>query len=105
MLYQSDTDILFPHRAIPALRHLRGVVWQQLVTQICENPDETHPDVLAFLLFMIHHNGCLQCHPHSFRAMRGCTLCAQQSIERHKGTDESLIQAWQLARDELSAQA
>lgn len=105
MLYQPDTDILFPHRVIATLRHLRGPVWQQLVERICQHEDETHPEVLAFMLLMIRQNGCLQCHSHSYRAMRGCTLCAQQSTDRQKSTDEELVAQWQRIYEELMPSA
>ncbi|PJF43997.1 MAG: hypothetical protein CUN55_06230 [Phototrophicales bacterium] len=101
MLYQSDTDILFPYRSIAALRHLRGPIWQQLVNRICQHQDETHLEVLAFMLLMIRQNNCLQCFPHNYRAMRGCTICAQQVIERSRYTDEELVQMWEAICIEL----
>jgi hypothetical protein len=57
--------------------------------------------MLAFGLLMIRIDGCLSCHADSYRAMRGCTVCAQQSISRFKGSDEDLVRLWEVARLEI----
>lgn len=101
MLHQPDTDILFPVRAIRSLRNLRGPEWRALVDQVSQHESEQHPDVLAFILMMVRQNSCLTCHPHTFRAMRGCMVCAQQIIARYKGTDQELIQSWETTRQEI----
>ncbi len=101
MLHQSDTDVLFPPRVISALHKLRGPEWQQLINRLSQLNDETHPDILAFALMMIRHNSCLTCHPHSFRAMRGCTACSQQMVTRFKGADKEFIKKWEAARQEI----
>lgn len=49
------------------------------------------------MLMMIRLDGCLTCHADSYRAMRGCTLCAQQTITRFKGSDEELIDLYEQA--------
>ncbi len=102
MLYQPDAEMLFPARVIPSLRALRGENWCHLVDQVATQP-ETAPDVLAFSLMMIRLNNCMTCHADSYRAMRGCTLCAQQMITRFKGTDDDLISRWQAARADIVA--
>lgn len=101
MLHQPDTDILFPARAIRSLRNLRGPEWRALVDRVSQHTSEQHPDVLAFILMMVRQNSCLSCHPHTFRAMRGCTICAQQVIARYKGDDQELIQLWEATRQEI----
>lgn len=101
MLHQSDTDVLFPPRLIPSLRNLRGPEWCELIDKLSQHSDEKHPDILAFSLMMVRHNSCLSCHPHSFRAMRGCTTCAQQMIHRYKGSDRELVKRWEDARQEI----
>jgi hypothetical protein len=63
---------------------------------------ENHPDVLAFSLLMIRLDGCLTCQADSYRAMRGCTACAQQTIVRFKGTDDDLQHMWEIARAEIT---
>lgn len=100
MLYQSDTEMLFPPRVIPALAGLRGPDWRALTERLAVLPQHD-PDILAFTLMMIRLAGCMTCHPDSYRAMRGCTLCAQQAISRFKGTDQELIAHWQQARQEI----
>lgn len=100
MLYQNDAEVLFPARVVVTLRHLRGEKWRHLVEQVMVRP-ENDPDMLAFGLVMIRIDGCLSCHSDSYRAMRGCTLCAQQSISRFKGSDDDLIRLWETARTEI----
>lgn len=100
MLYQEDTEMLFPARVIPALAHLRGVEWRRLVEHITTLP-ENHPEILGFILMMIRMDGCMTCHADSYRAMRGCTSCAQQAIARFKGSDRDLIHRWEAACQDI----
>jgi hypothetical protein len=99
-MYQKDAEVLFPTRVIASLRLLRGMKWQQLVEHVLTLP-ENDPDMLAFNLVMIRLDGCLSCQADSFRAMRGCTLCARQSLLRFKGTDDELVDMWETARSEI----
>ena len=92
----TQNEILFPHTAIRHLRDARGDEWQALVDEILALP-ETHENTLAFMLMMIDINGCLECETDSYRAMRGCNLCAQQTLRRYKGTDASLIEKFEFA--------
>ena len=100
MLYQGDTEMLFPLRVLPALKHLRGPEWHTLIEHITALP-EHHPDVLGFTLMMVRLNGCMTCHADSYRAMRGCTLCARQAVARFKGSDRELIGRWEQARQDI----
>lgn len=102
MLYQSDAEMLFPARVIPSLRALRGEDWCHFIDRVASLPEQT-PDVLAFLLMMIRLNSCMTCHADSYRAMKGCTLCAQQMISRFRGTDQDLIARWEAARADILA--
>lgn len=96
MMYQSDAEMLFPTRVIYLLRNLRGQEWQQLVDHVlCQM--EGSIEQQGFCLMMIRLDGCLTCHADSYRAMRGCTLCAQQTITRFKGSDQDLLAAFELA--------
>lgn len=88
-MYQSDTEILFPMRVAPHLRDLRGSMWQATVDRACISEDAS-PEQLALTLVMIRLAGCLTCHPHSYRAIRGCTSCAKATIRRFGGEDEDL---------------
>jgi hypothetical protein len=99
-MYQSDTEMLFPTRVIPTLRHLRGPAWKQLVEQVARVPDGEEA-TLAFGLMMIRLNGCLTCHSDSYRAMRGCTACAQQSVTRYKEGDEGLVKLYHKAHQDV----
>ncbi len=62
---------------------------------------ETHPDTLAFCLMMIRLNACLGCISGSYRFMRGCELCSQQTIARYQGTDEELVALFHKAKEDL----
>jgi hypothetical protein len=101
MTFHLRTELLFPPRLIPELRDLRGKEWQELVDRVAPLP-ETHPDKLAFCLMMIRLNACLGCISGSYRFMRGCELCAQQTISRYQGTDEELLELYDKARADLA---
>lgn len=100
MMYQSDAEILFPARVIPFLRNLRGQEWKQLIDHVLAQ-EAGSLDEQAFCLMMIRLDGCLTCHADSYRAMRGCTLCAQQTIARFKGSDHELVAAFEQAKSDL----
>jgi hypothetical protein len=89
-MYNPDTEILFPSKAIGSLSMLRSKTWQDLVNQVKEMPVQSSEQT-AFLLMMIKIGGCITCNVDSFRAMRGCPACAQLNIKRYKGTDDDLL--------------
>ncbi len=89
----SDNEILFPHYAIPALRNTRDGQWAQLIDDLEDKP-ETSPEILGLMSLMIDLNGCLTCETDSFRAMRGCTACAKQTLRRCKDSDEELLRLY-----------
>lgn len=95
-------ELLFPPRLIASLRTLRGPEWADLVTRIARLP-ETDPDSLALTLLMIRLDGCIKCHEGSFKYMRGCQLCATQTIMQFKGSDADLIALYQKARRDIDA--
>jgi hypothetical protein len=99
-MYNSDTELLFPLRVIPELRELRGPVWRDLVDQVSA-PNADPSDQQAFVLIMVRMGGCVPCNADSFRAMRGCTQCARQTIRRYKGTDQDLVNQFLAARKEV----
>ncbi|MBZ0299482.1 MAG: hypothetical protein K8J31_07080 [Anaerolineae bacterium] len=92
----TDNALMFPHRAIASLRLTRGRTWQALCDRVLALP-ETHEETLAFMLMMIRLNGCMGCETDSYRAMRGCSACAQQTMRRYKGEDEELLLAFEVA--------
>ncbi len=99
-MYQPDAEMLFPARVIPHLRDRRGKVWWGLVDRVTRQ-DETSVDALAFGLMMVRIGGCLTCHADSYRAMRGCTVCAQQAVTRYKGTDGELLKLFKAAKADV----
>jgi hypothetical protein len=96
----TNNEILFPHHVIPALRKLRGPKWQALVEHVLTLP-ETHEETIALMLVMIRLDGCMVCETDSYRAMRGCSGCAIQTLRRHKGDDEELLELFQQALDDV----
>ncbi|MEJ5200062.1 MAG: hypothetical protein WHX53_14170 [Anaerolineae bacterium] len=95
-------ELLFPPRLITSLRDLRGREWADLVTRVAKLP-ETDPDSLAFTLMMIRLAGCVKCHEGSFKYMRGCQLCATQTVMQFKGSDADLVALYQKARRDVDA--
>lgn len=100
MTVNPRTELLFPPHLIPDLRDLRGEEWRKLVERVSSLP-ETHDETLAFCLMMIRLNACLGCVSGSYRFMRGCELCAQQTIARYQGSDDELIALFEKAREDL----
>ncbi|MCY3833757.1 MAG: hypothetical protein OXG85_12120 [Chloroflexi bacterium] len=96
----TDNEILFPHYAIPALRHARGSAWAELIESLA-GKEETSLEVIALMYLMIELNGCLACETDSYRAMRGCAACAQQTLRRFKGSDEELIRLYEASVDKM----
>lgn len=95
-MFNSDTDFLFPSRVIPKLLGLRGAAWDELIER-ANQAGQTEPDHLSFILMMVKMNGCENCNADSFKAMRGCTACSVQSIERFTGSDDDLIKLYDKA--------
>jgi hypothetical protein len=95
-------ELLFPPRLIASLRNLRGPEWAELVDRVAKLP-ETDPDSLAFTLMMIRLDGCVKCHEGSFKYMRGCQLCATQTVMQFKGLDADMVVLYQKARRDIDA--
>lgn len=99
-MYNPDTELIFPTRIIPTLRYLRGETWQTLVDRASDQ-NITTLDHLAFVLLMVKLAHCDTCQVDSYRALHGCTLCAQRTIERFPGSDEELIALYSEAWEEI----
>ena len=97
-MYNSDTELIFPTRIIPTLRDLRGKRWQILVDCV-SNQSHAALDNLAFILLMVKLAHCDTCQVDSYRALHGCTICAQRTIERFQGSDEDLLALYTEARE------
>jgi len=93
-MYNPETEVLFPSKAIGSLSSSRGKSWQDLVSQVQDCSVES-PEQTAFVLLMIKIAGCASCNVDSFRAIRGCPTCAQLNIRRYKGSDEELMHLYQ----------
>jgi hypothetical protein len=93
----AKAELLFPSHLISSLRELRGPEWQLLVDRVAGLPD-THPDSLAFVLMMIELDGCLRCNSNNYKFLRGCFLCATQTVQSFKGSDSDLIELYSRAR-------
>lgn len=99
-MYNSETEVIFPLRAVPALKGLRGPEWDQLIEFILSD-QISRTEQLAFVLMVVRLVGCSGCNSDSFRAMRGCTKCAQQSIKRFRGDDQDLVRLYEKTKQEL----
>ncbi|MEZ4860427.1 MAG: hypothetical protein R3C14_03945 [Caldilineaceae bacterium] len=97
----TKAELLFPAHLISSLRDLRGDEWRQLVDRVAALP-ETHADSLAFVLMMIELDGCLRCNSNNYKFLRGCYLCATQTIQSYKGSDGDLLKLYERVKHELS---
>lgn len=100
----ATNELMFPHKIISTLQHMRGPQWKALVNRVLELP-ETHEETLAFMLMMIRLNGCMECETDSYRAMRGCDACSIQTLRRYKGSDEELLSNYQQALHDIRTYA
>jgi len=100
-MYQAN-EILFPNYVIPLLRDMRGPEWRTLVDRVMTLPTD-HPETLAFVLMMVRMNQCMECETDSYRAMRGCAMCATQTLRRYHGADRELLKAYGKAMTDVQA--
>ncbi len=99
-MYNPDTEVLFPARVIPSLRSLHGEEWGRLIDRVVT--EEAAPNELnAFVLMMVRMCGCVGCNADSFRAMRGCSQCARQTVRRFRGGDREIIDQFKLMHKEI----
>ena len=96
----TNNELLFPNYVIPVLRDQRGEKWRNLVDSVADLEDND-PKKLAFVLTMIRLNGCLDCETDSYRAMRGCAMCATQTLRRFKGSDDELLEKFAVALSDV----
>ena len=98
----TANELLFPGYVIPLVRNSRGDEWRELIDRVASLPED-HPDSLAFALMMIRLDGCMACETDSYRAMRGCTECARQTLRRFKGADSELLARYEKALRDVEA--
>lgn len=101
-MYNSDTEVLFPSRVIPQLRTLHGEAWRELSDRVC-SAKSIPAERYAFVLMMVRLCGCVGCNANSFRAMRGCTQCARQTVRRIRGGDKEIMEQFQQMQKEVDA--
>ena len=99
-MYNKDTDLIFPSRLIPALRDLRGDLWQGLVERALDQNIKAL-DRLALILLMVKLAHCDTCQADSYRALHGCTRCAQRTVQRFQGSDQDLLVLFTESREEV----
>jgi hypothetical protein len=97
----AKAELLFPAHLISSLRELRGEEWQALVDRVSALP-ETHPDSLAFVLMMVELDGCLKCNSNNYKFLRGCFLCATQTVQSFKGSDQELLDMYERSKQQLN---
>jgi hypothetical protein len=97
----TKAELLFPAHLIPSSARPAQHEWKALVDRVAALP-ETHPDSLAFVLMMIELDGCLKCNSNNYKFLRGCYLCATQTVQSFKGSDQDLLALYEKARQELS---
>ncbi len=100
-MYNDDTEILFPSRVIPALKGLQGTQWDELIDTVIAG-GQTSPAHVAFVLMLIRLGGCVSCNADSFRAMKGCTQCARQTVRRYRGDDRELLRIYSESLNETN---
>ena len=99
-MFNPDTDLLFPPRALPALRDLRCNAWKELVSSvIIAGPGSL--EQIIFTLMMARMNNCATCNFASYRAINGCTACTKQSLKRFHEDDNALIKLFHSTRLEV----
>ena len=99
-MYNQDTELLFPPRAISGLQKIRGELWHSLIDRVLQEPSESL-ERAAFVLMMVRMGGCASCSSDSYRAMRGCSSCSSQTIRRFRGSDDDLIRFYDDARGDM----
>jgi hypothetical protein len=99
-MFNSDTELLFPTRVIPALRNLRGDEWKALIDKL-SSEDANEIDLVAFTFMIARLASCNACNADSFRAMRGCTQCSRLIIKRYKNSDHDLLELYVNARKDV----
>jgi len=101
-MYNSDTEVLFPSRVIPQLRTLHGEEWCKLVDYV-RSAESAPAERYAFVLMLVRMCGCVGCNADSFRAMRGCTQCARQTVRRLRSSDKELMEQFCQLKKEVEA--
>jgi len=92
--------LLFPSRAIAALRDLRGEKWRRLVERVQTQPADS-VEHLGFVLMMSRIVRCNTCSIESQRAFHGCEVCARKALTHLRADDDELLKMYQSACKEV----
>ena len=101
-MFNSDTYLIFPPKAIQALKDERGESWHQ-VALLAATASPDHLDRLSFILMMARLNNCVTCNSDSYRAIIGCTACSKQTLKRFRGSDMDLLSIFEASRIEVTS--
>jgi hypothetical protein len=99
-VYNEDTELLFPIRVATSLRGLHGAGWRKAVDHAAKADPES-PAAISFVLAMARIDGCHSCNADSFRAMKGCTLCAQDAVRRYRRGEKGLLKVVEKAKGDV----
>ena len=99
-MIKCGTELLFPADIIPSLVNTRGERWQLLIREIESLPPE-NLEILAFTLTMVRIGNCVFCNSSSYRALHGCRQCANQALNRFRGSDDDLVDMYNAAKNEV----
>jgi hypothetical protein len=101
-MFNSDTELIIPVKVFPSLRDVRGEKWQKLVDMVSSLSPESS-ECTALVMMLARMNGCISCNADSYRAMKGCSLCARQSIRRYRGSDDELAEQFRITCQEVNS--
>lgn len=93
-MHNEDTELLFPLRVVPDLYHLRDTEWDRLLERV-QKTTASLVEQKAFTLMLVRMGGCMTCNADSFRAMRGCTQCAQRTVKRIREEGAELLELFE----------
>ncbi len=97
-----DTDLIFPLRVLPLIADSHDTEWKKLAKLACADGSDAL-DKLGLVLTMVKLAGCVSCNSDSFRAIRGCSQCAAQTIRRQRAGNGELMQLFLQNRKEVES--
>ena len=81
---------------------MHGKEWDELINRVISQGQDSKEHI-AFIFMMVKLGGCATCNADSFRAMKGCTQCAKQTIRRIRGDGQELLHSYDDALIETEA--
>ncbi|HEY60822.1 MAG TPA: hypothetical protein G4N92_09115 [Anaerolineae bacterium] len=99
-MHNQDTELVFPLRVLPMLRSFRGEKWRQIIDKVISG-DANIIEETAISMVMMDVTGCLTCNSDSFRALKGCTKCAEHALRKSKCSDQDLLERFKTAKERV----